>query len=56
MGDKMFKPVLITNDDPVSFRANNAVTEIRKEMKRHEPDSYLINYLLNGGKYDQPMH
>ena len=52
----MNKPELITRDGTVSYRANNAVTEIRKELKRHKPSSWLINYLLNGTKYKEPMY
>ena len=52
----IYLPKVITKDSLPNFRSNYCLTEMRKELKKREPDTFMLKYLLNGGKYDQPMH
>lgn len=43
------------NKRRMSKKARKEFTELRKELKKANPDPELINYLLNGDTYIYPV-
>ena len=51
---RMYPDVIVEETLP-TYRSSNAVASIRAEMAKPAPSSIVINYWLNGDKYDQSI-
>jgi len=48
-------PDLIVEESLPNYLSAHQLSEIRLELAKSKPCSHHLNYLLNGGKYDQPI-
>jgi len=48
-------PDLIVEDTLANYESAYAIEQIRLELVKREPSVALLNYLLNGSKYDHPI-